>query len=53
MISNSGKPGDPDADAFNDKAMVDANAVQRVLSAGPSAMRPALMKYGDILDPRR
>ena len=49
MMSNSGMPGDPDADAFSDKAIVDAYAEQRESRAGPSAMSPALKKYGEIL----
>ena len=49
IMSNSGIPGDPDADAFRDKAIVDAYAEQRESRAGPSATSPALKKYGEIL----
>ena len=43
-MSNSGMPGDPDAAASSDEAIVEAYAEQSVSSAGPSAISPALKK---------
>lgn len=49
MISNSGMPGCPEADAFREEAIVDAYAEQRMSRVGPSAIKPALKKYGESL----
>ena len=48
-MSNAGSTGRPAAAAASEPAIVEAYAEQSVSSAGPSAIRPALKKYGEML----